>query len=283
MSSRGGPDDRSKPNAGVEEWRGSLWNPFLDRLLKQEPPLGVEAMRLALALARLIFGFNETERGLGLDLVRRTARLDGRSLDRARDRLIERRLLEVEPGSPGRGKRTVWRLLRHPPEEVGSTKTSGEDIAERAAQTSAVSPAPERGRTLEAEEERSTSSTIVEELDRLDLTPAQRTEVHTHSPEFTRAWLKASDNRGVRSPAGVFMAGIRSGQPPSQESCALARAYVAEHGWPTGSRWVRGTHGGTYVQDALGRDLPPYTASWGRPSLEELQAALEADASGGSQ
>jgi hypothetical protein len=53
--------------------------------------------------------------------------------------------------------------------------------------------------------------------------------------------------------------------------------YIAANGWPTGARFVRGTHGGTYVFDALGHDRPP--PGYGspvirRPTRAEILAAL---------
>lgn len=262
-------------------WRGSLWNPFLDRLLEQEPPLGVEAMRLALALARLVFGFNETERGLGTDLVRRTARLHGRSLERARDQLIARRLLEVDSGSPGRGKRTVWRLLRYLPDELASAESPARSSAEKHAEMPARDPAPERGRILEAEEEIPTSWHVSQELTSLGLTTRQLGEVARHSPELVRQWLAVAAGKDVRSRAAVLIAGLRSGKPPSPPSkCSLARAYVAQHGWPTGTSWVRGSHSGAYVRDPLGHDKPPYAVPWPSPSLAEIEGALEDDGGG---
>jgi hypothetical protein len=66
--------------------------------------------------------------------------------------------------------------------------------------------------------------------------------------------------------------------PPrsGQSDHPLARAYVKEHGWPTGTRWAYGSHAGRYVQDALGRDRATYSVPWGRPTLDDIEMALTA-------
>jgi hypothetical protein len=47
--------------------------------------------------------------------------------------------------------------------------------------------------------------------------------------------------------------------------------------WPTGVRWVRGTHSGTYKPDPLGSDEPDYQVPGARmPTREEFLAALRA-------
>jgi hypothetical protein len=50
--------------------------------------------------------------------------------------------------------------------------------------------------------------------------------------------------------------------------------WVRANGWPTGSKFVRGANGGTFVQDTLGRERPTYDVPWGPPSRDELIAAL---------
>jgi hypothetical protein len=54
-----------------------------------------------------------------------------------------------------------------------------------------------------------------------------------------------------------------------------AKAYIDEHGWPTGSRFSHGSHGGQYVHDVLGHDKPPYNVPWPRPSFADIAAALK--------
>lgn len=53
-----------------------------------------------------------------------------------------------------------------------------------------------------------------------------------------------------------------------------ASAYVAANGWPTGSRFARGSHSGQFVQDPLGHDRPPHPVPWDKPSLAEIERAL---------
>jgi hypothetical protein len=52
------------------------------------------------------------------------------------------------------------------------------------------------------------------------------------------------------------------------------RAFVEENGRPTGARFVRGSHSGSYVYDPLGFDAPPYDWPYARPTREEILAAL---------
>lgn len=62
-----------------------------------------------------------------------------------------------------------------------------------------------------------------------------------------------------------------AGLRPSQ--IEAAREFVKE-GWPTGARFVRGSHSGTYVPDPLGRDRPPSGLSFERPTLRTIAVAL---------
>lgn len=272
MSVPGGTDRGSSDGPS----RGSLWNPYFDRVLEQEPPLGAEELRLAIVVARLVFGYNETERRLGTDLVRRESKLHGRSLDRARNRLVARGLLHVEPGSPGRGHRTLWRPLRHDPDESRAENCPPETFAQNPAETTAQISARERGRIQETGELASASTFTPFGVEHLGLTPNQLFEVSQADPQLVSSWLASSAGAAVRNPAAVFLAGIRSGVPPrrDQSRYPLARAYVDEHGWPTGTRWARGSHAGSYVKDALGHDRAPYPVPWSRPTLAEVELAL---------
>ncbi len=89
---------------------GSNWNVWHDALLAEN--LTVAEHRLALALARMILGWNLIEERLGENLIRETAGdMHGRSFDRARQGLIEKGLLRYVPGSDGRGNRGTYSLL----------------------------------------------------------------------------------------------------------------------------------------------------------------------------
>jgi hypothetical protein len=68
---------------------------------------------------------------------------------------------------------------------------------------------------------------------------------------------------------------------PQTELDRRFRAFLDEHGWPTGASWTRGAHGGSYVYDPLGTEkLPPGYEGWphGRPTAAQIKEALaEAD------
>jgi hypothetical protein len=66
-----------------------------------------------------------------------------------------------------------------------------------------------------------------------------------------------------------------------QERAALAE-FVAEHGWPTGAAFVRGSHSGTCVYHPLGTDRPPDSWPYPRPSREEVEPVVSALASIGA-
>lgn len=54
-----------------------------------------------------------------------------------------------------------------------------------------------------------------------------------------------------------------------------AKAWIEEHGWPTGARFVRGTHSGTYRYDPLGTDrVGEHDWPHGRPTFDEIVRAL---------
>jgi hypothetical protein len=89
---------------------GSNWNSLLDRLLAEN--LTVAEHRLALALARLLLGWNRNEAQLGQRLLRETAGLDGRTFDRALAALIEKELVGVT--TPGPRQRSTYKLLPAP-------------------------------------------------------------------------------------------------------------------------------------------------------------------------
>lgn len=89
----------------------SDWNDFLEGKLARD--LTVEEHRLADALARNLLGFARLEDHIGDRLLMKQARFtDRRSLVKARDSLVTKKLLYVEkPKTTGRGHRTLYRLL----------------------------------------------------------------------------------------------------------------------------------------------------------------------------
>lgn len=55
----------------------------------------------------------------------------------------------------------------------------------------------------------------------------------------------------------------------------LAEFMAAHEGkWPTGCRFVRGTHSGSYKYDPLSYEETPYWWDYGRPTRQEVVAAL---------
>ena len=137
------------PAAEEEHARGqprSRWNRYLEALLATDG-LTVAEHRLALALMRLIAGYRLDERPLGDRLLRRTARLDGRSFARARTGLVAKGLLRYQ--HDGR-KRTHYALLYPCPPHSGQGVTAPQRSALPAPQRAPVT-APQRARigTLE--------------------------------------------------------------------------------------------------------------------------------------
>jgi hypothetical protein len=89
---------------------GSNWNRWHDALLAQS--LTVAEHRLALALGRLILGWNYVERDLGRALICEVAGgMDRRTFERARAGLVSKGLIRYTPGSAGRGRRSSYALI----------------------------------------------------------------------------------------------------------------------------------------------------------------------------
>lgn len=78
----------------------------------------------------------------------------------------------------------------------------------------------------------------------------------------------------------VFTAQARMKDGMSREDLKLLNEFLdaevrpAGLRWPTGSRWRRGAAAGTFVQDTLGLDRPPYNVPWSSPSKREIVQAL---------
>ena len=55
-----------------------------------------------------------------------------------------------------------------------------------------------------------------------------------------------------------------------------AAQWISENGWPTGARFVRGTHSGTYAYSPLGTEPIPSGYDWpyGRPTFDDVAEAL---------
>jgi len=87
---------------------GSRWNRWHEALLRSD--LKHEELRLGVALGREILGWNETSRRVSDRRLRDLARLHGRSLDRAREGLVEKGLVRHTPGTVGRGGAGMYEL-----------------------------------------------------------------------------------------------------------------------------------------------------------------------------
>jgi hypothetical protein len=123
----------------------SDWNLYLER--KASSTLGLEASRLADAIARYTLGFNTRTNEIGQRLLRDFARLHGMSFERARSELVDTGLVRLTRGSGGRGNRDTYELLLDE-----QTPASERAFApETPAQTPAQTPAPERARKEKGE------------------------------------------------------------------------------------------------------------------------------------
>lgn len=225
----------------------NLWH---ERLLAER--LTADEWRLAIALTRLLLGFRHREESLGRALVMETAGMtSARSMERARDGLVQRRLIEYEPPERrGPGARGRWKLLlgddvsAAPQRHLGTSGSAAPERQISAALSAALSAAPARPRIEEGVE---TSS---------PLTPRKRGDRSRASTEERRASRFAT--RLSDEERDVF--------DRLDEDC---RAEVVEqHGRATGLRWLRGTHSGSYRADPLGTEnarglpagqLPPFT------------------------
>jgi hypothetical protein len=100
----------------------SDWNDAIEAMLEHD--LTNAELRLFAALMRELLGWRKREDRLGDRLLRRTARLDGRSFDRARDGLIARGLIDYERGTVGRGHRSLYGLRLEEKPAVGRSLES---------------------------------------------------------------------------------------------------------------------------------------------------------------
>jgi hypothetical protein len=93
----------------------------------------------------------------------------------------------------------------------------------------------------------------------------------THPPDLIRDALLLAANDG-KPPALLPDLVLRVQTHGDQ---ATVRDWVQQNGWPTGTRFVRGSHGGSYVPDPLGYDRAPHPVSWGSPTRVAIREALE--------
>lgn len=150
---------------------GSKWNRLLDRLLAEK--LTLAEHRLALALARLLLGWNRDGTYLGEALIRSTTGLDGRDFTRARQGLIEKGLLNYIPGRGGRGNRGHYQLVLETPgvdREIEAPETPAVDRvispSVNPRRESTKTPGVDRGRRGKGKGKNSTKNTNADTLHR---------------------------------------------------------------------------------------------------------------------
>jgi hypothetical protein len=151
----------------------SDWNLYLEHKLSLD--LGVEAGRLADAIARETLGYYTRQRGIGQELLRgpHRARLHGMSFERARDELVEKGLIRFTRGKRGRGgHRDTYELLVEKPAEERDYQEP-----EKPATKPATKPAPERGRIEEGGREDQDLLTGASDATGAASPPAESTDV----------------------------------------------------------------------------------------------------------
>jgi hypothetical protein len=88
----------------------SDYNRYHDRLLASA--LGREEWQLAIALTRNLLGFGKRGDALGQRWLQEESRLrHRRSFERARRALVDKGLVRLTPGKPGRGSRDYYELV----------------------------------------------------------------------------------------------------------------------------------------------------------------------------
>lgn len=145
----------------------SDWNDYCDLLLARDD-LGAEEWRFAVGLARSLIGWRTSEERISDRLLMTVCGFrDRRSFVRARDGLVAKGLAHYEPGSPGRGHRSLYRLPLEPrPEPHGQEKSArrsaqyeaDEKSAQKSAEKSAEKSAPERARSKQSASSSSTTT-----------------------------------------------------------------------------------------------------------------------------
>ena len=213
-------------------------NEWHRRCLAATPHLTSTAWRLVGALDLCVLGFSKEADHLGEHLLRQEAQLDGRSFARARQELIDRGLLRWEPGTGGRGHRSLYELLvdgpETPAEERGITPT------ETPAQTPAQTPAPERGRIRNTE---------------YGVTP--------HTPPVGGTDRASTAARR----AGRFRSALSSGHQRMFLALDVGQQEEVAAAWQasTGLRYSRTLQAENWNLDPLGHDQP-YTNAVGVPA-----------------
>ncbi len=107
-------------------------------------------------------------------------------------------------------------------------------------------------------------------------------ELAAHPEIPSAAWIAAADRVAAGRPPEMLaeLAVEAMGRSPSlrpseqltvdEEARQRVRDYIDEHGWPTGARFVRGTHSGAYVPDLWGTERPDDDGYYPHPSFQDL-------------
>lgn len=98
----------------------------------------------------------------------------------------------------------------------------------------------------------------------------------------TLAALREFVRRDMKTPmalAELSLELVRNESPVARErpeARRRAKDWIAENGWPTGARFVHGTHSGSYVFDPLGTEPIPRGYDWPyrRPTFDDVVEAL---------
>ena len=106
---------------------------------------------------------------------------------------------------------------------------------------------------------------------------------HEASEQEVAAALRLFVQRRIRNPWKLAELVVELAQDEAADVTARPSArkaasdWIADNGWPTGARFVRGTHAGAYIFDPLGMDKIT-EADWPyhRPSFDEICVAVAA-------
>lgn len=87
---------------------------------------------------------------------------------------------------------------------------------------------------------------------------------------------RLAERGGQPNQLPVFAAEGGARTSPHGRATEALRAFLELHDgrWPTGARFVRGTHSGTFMRDPLGYDRAPPGFAIERPTREEIVRAL---------
>jgi hypothetical protein len=167
----------------------------MERILAEDD-LTVAELRLAIALARLLPGWRRTEARLGIRLIRHTARLDGRSFERARQGLVQRGILTFTPGKVGRGHAGLYSFLPWIDEKTAPQRTITRELNVRSGD--AQMSAPQRSLIDRSRGKTRNDTCKWNGLDREQLTSRQLSECGC---ELCTEWAEHHERERLEVPA----------------------------------------------------------------------------------